>query len=95
MRRFPVGPIVSITPFNFPLNLVAHKVAPALACGCTVVHKPPPQTPVCSLLLAEIVERAGWPAGGLNVLTLSNADAESLVTDERMQMLSITGSAAE
>jgi len=63
VRRFPVGPIASITPFNFPLNLAAHKVAPALAAGCTVVHKPAPQTPLCSLLLAEIVQEAGWPAG--------------------------------
>jgi acyl-CoA reductase-like NAD-dependent aldehyde dehydrogenase len=94
VRRFPVGPIASITPFNFPLNLVAHKVAPALAAGCTVVHKPAPQTPLCSLLLAEIIQEAGWPAGGLNVLPLSNSDAEPLVTDERLKMLSFTGSAA-
>jgi acyl-CoA reductase-like NAD-dependent aldehyde dehydrogenase len=94
VRRFPLGPIASITPFNFPLNLVAHKIAPALAAGCTVVHKPPPQDPICSLLLGEIVEEAGWPAGGLNVLPLSNRDAEGLVTDERLKMLSFTGSAA-
>ena len=94
VRRFPVGPIASITPFNFPLNLVAHKGAPALAAGCTVVHKPAPRTPLCSLLLAEIVQEAGWPAGALNVLPLSNNDAEPLVTDERLKMLSFTGSAA-
>lgn len=94
VRRFPAGPIASITPFNFPLNLVAHKVAPAIAAGCTVVHKPPPQTPVCSLLLAEIVQQAGWPAGGLNVLPLTNEDAAGLVTDDRLKILSFTGSAA-
>ena len=94
VRRFPVGPIASITPFNFPLNLVAHKVAPAIAAGCSVVHKPAPQTPICSLLLGEMVQAAGWPNGGLNVLPLSNADAGSLVTDNRLKMLSFTGSAA-
>jgi acyl-CoA reductase-like NAD-dependent aldehyde dehydrogenase len=94
VRRFPIGPIASITPFNFPLNLVAHKVAPAMAAGCTVVHKPAPQTPICSLLLAEIVQQAGWPDGALNVLPLSNADAGPLVTDDRLKMLSFTGSAA-
>jgi acyl-CoA reductase-like NAD-dependent aldehyde dehydrogenase len=94
VRRFPIGPIASITPFNFPLNLVAHKLAPAMAAGCTVVHKPPPQTPVCSLLLGQIVQQAGWPDGALNVLPLSNADAEPLVTDDRLKMLSFTGSAA-
>ncbi len=94
VRRFPVGPIASITPFNFPLNLVAHKWAPAIAAGCTIVHKPASQTPLCSLLLAELVEKAGWPAGGLNVLPLSGGDAESLVTDDRLKKLSFTGSAA-
>ena len=94
VRRFPIGPIASITPFNFPLNLVVHKVAPAMAAGCTVVHKPPPQTPICSLLLAQVVQQAGWPDGALNVLPLSNPDAEPLVTDDRLKMLSFTGSAA-
>jgi glyceraldehyde-3-phosphate dehydrogenase (NADP+) len=94
VRRFPIGPIASITPFNFPLNLVAHKVAPAMAAGCTVVHKPAPQTPLTSLLLADIVQQAGWPDGALSVLPLSNADAEGLVTDPRLKMLSFTGSAA-
>jgi len=94
VRRFPIGPIATITPFNFPLNLVAHKWAPAIAAGCTVVHKPAPQTPLCSLLLAELVEQAGWPAGGLNVLPVAVADAEPMVTDDRVKMLSFTGSAA-
>lgn len=94
VRRFPIGPIATITPFNFPLNLVAHKWAPAIAAGCTIVHKPAPQTPLCSLLLAELVQQAGWPAGGLNVLPVSVTDAEPMVTDDRVKMLSFTGSAA-
>ena len=93
VRRFPLGPIAGITPFNFPLNLVAHKVAPAIAAGCSMVLKPAPQTPLCSLLLAEAVQQAGWPDGGLNVLPLSNDDAGLLVADERIKMISFTGSA--
>jgi acyl-CoA reductase-like NAD-dependent aldehyde dehydrogenase len=94
VRRFPLGPIAGITPFNFPLNLVAHKVAPAIAAGCPMILKPAPQTPLCSLLLAEVVQQAGWPDGGLNVLPLSNDDASLLVTDDRLKMISFTGSAA-
>jgi acyl-CoA reductase-like NAD-dependent aldehyde dehydrogenase len=93
VRRFPLGPIAAITPFNFPLNLVAHKWAPALAAGCTIVHKPASQTPLSSLLLAELVEQAGWPSGALNVLPLASRDAERLVADEHLKMLSFTGSA--
>jgi acyl-CoA reductase-like NAD-dependent aldehyde dehydrogenase len=92
VKRFPLGPIAAITPFNFPLNLVAHKVAPAIAAGCSMVLKPAPQTPLCSLLLAECVQQAGWPDGGLNVLPLSNEDAGLLVTDERLKLISFTGS---
>src|SRR3977135_3632314 len=92
VRRFPLGPIAGITPFNFPINLVAHKVAPAIAAGCPMVLKPAPQTPLCSLLLAECVQQAGWPDGGLNVLPLSNEDASLLVTDDRIKLISFTGS---
>jgi len=94
VRRFPLGPIAGITPFNFPLNLVAHKIAPAIASGCTMVLKPAPQTPLSALLLAETVQQAGWPDGALNVLPLSNEDAGLLVTDERLKLISFTGSAA-
>jgi acyl-CoA reductase-like NAD-dependent aldehyde dehydrogenase len=94
VRRFPLGPIAAITPFNFPLNLVAHKWAPAIAAGNPVIHKPAPQTPLCSLMLAELVAQAGWPAGGLNVLPLTVEDTEPLITDDRVKMLSFTGSAA-
>jgi acyl-CoA reductase-like NAD-dependent aldehyde dehydrogenase len=94
VRRYPVGAIAAITPFNFPLNLVAHKIAPAIACGCTMVLKPAPQTPLTALLLAEVVQQDGLPAGALNVLPLSNEDASPLITDDRLAMLTFTGSAA-
>ena len=94
VRRFPLGPIAGITPFNFPLNLVAHKLAPAIASGCTMVLKPAPQTPLSGLLLAEAVQEAGWPDGALNVLPLSNEDAGLLVSDDRLKLISFTGSAA-
>ncbi len=94
VRRFPLGPIAAITPFNFPINLVAHKVAPAIAAGCTIVLKPAPQTPLTALRLAQIIEQAGWPAGALNVLPLSNEDASILVSDDRLKLLSFTGSTA-
>ncbi|HEY4815806.1 MAG TPA: aldehyde dehydrogenase family protein [Candidatus Acidoferrum sp.] len=94
VRRFPLGPIAAITPFNFPINLVAHKLAPAIAAGCTIVLKPAPQTPLTALRLAQIIEQAGWPAGALNVLPLSNEDAGILVSDDRLKLLSFTGSTA-
>lgn len=94
VRRYPLGPIAAITPFNFPLNLVAHKIAPAIAAGCTMVLKPAPQTPLTALMLAEMVKEAGWPAGALNVLPLSNNDAAALVSDDRMKLLTFTGSGA-
>ena len=92
VRRFPVGPLASITPFNFPLNLVAHKIAPALAAGNTVVHKSPPQTPITSVILAEILANTGVPEGSVNVVSCSNEVAEKLITDPRVKMLSFTGS---
>src|SRR5216117_1810062 len=93
VKRFPLGPIAGITPFNFPLNLVAHKVAPAIASGCPIILKPAPQTPLSSLLLAQAVEQAGLPDGAFNVLPLSNEDAGLLVTDDRIKLISFTGSA--
>ncbi len=92
VRRFPLGPILAITPFNFPLNLVAHKVAPAIAAGCTIILKPAPQTPLCSLLLAEVAAGSGLMAGAFNVLPLANDVAEKLVADDRLKMLTFTGS---
>ncbi len=93
VRRFPLGPIVGITPFNFPLNLVVHKVAPALAAGNPILIKPAPQTPLTSLLLGEVALEAGLPAGGLNVVPCDNTLAERLVMDPRFKLLSFTGSA--
>lgn len=94
MRRVPIGPILGITPFNFPLNLVAHKVAPALAAGNPILIKPAPQTPLTALLLGEIALEAGVPPGGLNVVPCDNVLAERMVTDPRFNLLSFTGSAA-
>ena len=94
VRRFPVGVISAITPFNFPLNLVAHKVAPALATGNTMVVKPAPKTPLTALMLAEVLADSGVPAGQVNVVTCSNTDAPLLVSDPRVQMISFTGSPA-
>ena len=94
VRRFPLGPIAGITPFNFPVNLVAHKLAPAIAVGCPMVLKPAPQTPLSALLLAQTVQQAGWPDGALNVLPLSNEDASVLVSDDRLKLISFTGSAS-
>jgi glyceraldehyde-3-phosphate dehydrogenase (NADP+) len=93
VRRFPIGPILGITPFNFPLNLVAHKVAPALASGNPIIIKPAPQTPLSALRLGEIVHHAGWPDGGISVLPCSNDVAGQMLADERIRMLSFTGSA--
>ncbi len=94
VRRFPLGPIAAIIPFNFPVNLAAHKIGPAIAAGCSMVLKPPPQDPLTPLMLAQVVQEAGWPDGALNVLPLSNEDAGLLVSDPRLKMLSFTGSAA-
>jgi acyl-CoA reductase-like NAD-dependent aldehyde dehydrogenase len=94
VRRFPLGPVFAITPFNFPLNLVAHKVAPAIAAGCPLILKPAPQTPVTALMLAEIAHDAGWPEGALAVMPLANDDAGRLVADDRIKLLTFTGSAA-
>jgi acyl-CoA reductase-like NAD-dependent aldehyde dehydrogenase len=92
--RVPIGVIGAISPFNFPLNLVAHKLAPALAAGCAVVHKPASQTPVSALRLAAIAEEAGLPPGWLSVLPGRAGDVgDALVQDERVRMLTFTGSA--
>lgn len=92
-RRFPIGPILAITPFNFPLNLVLHKVAPAIAVGNSVILKPAPQTPLTSKLLAEIMIEAGLPENCLNVVHCEVPLAEKMVRDERIAMVTFTGSA--
>ena len=91
--RVPIGVVGAITPFNFPLNLVAHKLAPALAAGCAVVHKPAGQTPLSALLLAELEVEAGLPAGWLNTLVGPSAEiGDVLVEDERIRLITFTGS---
>jgi glyceraldehyde-3-phosphate dehydrogenase (NADP+) len=94
VRRVPLGPIAGITPFNFPLNLVAHKVAPALAAGNPIIVRPASQTPLAALLLAEIVYASGWPTDGFAVLPCSTDVARPLVEDERIKLLTFTGSPA-
>jgi glyceraldehyde-3-phosphate dehydrogenase (NADP+) len=93
-RRFPVGVVAAITPFNFPLNLVLHKVAPAMAVGCPVIVKPAPQAPLSALALAGMLHDIDYPPGGVQVLVCGNPVAEQLVTDARVAMLSFTGSDA-
>lgn len=91
--RVPAGPVVAISPYNFPLNLVAHKIAPALACGCSIVLKPPPQAPLASLLLGECIRRSGAPEDAAQIVPCESAIAEALVRDDRFATLSFTGSA--
>jgi acyl-CoA reductase-like NAD-dependent aldehyde dehydrogenase len=91
-RRFPLGPVLGITPFNFPLNLVAHKVAPAIAAGNSVVIKPASSTPLCSLALGEILLESGFPPESITVLPSKASLAETMVSDERFKMFSFTGS---
>ena len=94
VQRFPVGPILAITPFNFPLMLVAHKLAPAIAAGCPVVLKPAPQTPFTALALSEVILKAGWPEEALAVLPLANEDTAWLAErEDRLKLVSFTGSA--
>ncbi|GIM45212.1 aldehyde dehydrogenase [Collibacillus ludicampi] len=93
--REPLGVIGAITPFNFPMNLVAHKVGPAIAAGNTVVLKPALQTPLSSFFLAELLQEAGLPAGALNIVTgRGSVVGERIVTDDRVKMITFTGSPA-
>ena len=93
-RRFPIGPVAGIAPFNFPLNLVAHKVAPAIAAGCPIVLKPAEKTPLTALRLAEVVQASGLPDGAFSVLTPETPAeiGQMMATDERLPVLSFTGS---
>lgn len=93
VSRVPYGPVLAITPFNFPLNLVAHKVAPAIAVGAPVVVKPAPATPLSSLVLGEILAETELPAGMFSVLPVANERASGLVLDPRLPVVSFTGSA--
>ena len=91
-RRFPIGPIAGISPFNFPLNLAAHKLAPAIASGNSIVLKPPSKDPLTMLTVAEIVEAAGVPEGAVSILPMSRELGDRMVADERFKLLSFTGS---
>lgn len=91
-KRFPIGPVLCITPFNFPLNLVLHKVAPALAAGCSVIVKPAHQAPLSALFLANLIDEVGYPPGVVSFLNCAIPQAEKLVRDERIAMVSFTGS---
>ena len=93
-RRFPVGPVAAISPFNFPLNLAAHKLAPAIAAGCSIVLKPPSKDPLTMLTVAEIVEEAGAPAGSVSILPMSRELGDRLVAADRFKVLTFTGSPA-
>ena len=90
-RRVPIGPVAFITPFNFPLNLVAHKVAPAIAAGCPFVLKPAEKTPIGALIIGQVLAETDLPRGAFSILTLDGAHAASLVEDERFKLLSFTG----
>ena len=95
VMRLPIGVVGAISPFNFPLNLVAHKVAPAFAAGCAVVLKPAGSTPLSALLLAQAFEDAGQPAGWLNVVVGRSSEiGDVLIEDERVRLITFTGSSA-
>ena len=91
-RRWPLSPVAAITPFNFPVNLAAHKLAPAMACGAAITLKPPPQDPLSPLLLGELVAASGYPEGGVRIVPCELDVARRLVRDERVRMVSFTGS---
>ena len=92
IRRFPYGPILGISPFNFPINLVAHKLAPAIAVGAPIIIKPAPSTPMCALLLGELLAETDLPRGAWSILPIGNELAPLLVQDQRLPVISFTGS---
>ncbi|OLC44994.1 MAG: aldehyde dehydrogenase [Gemmatimonadetes bacterium 13_1_40CM_4_65_7] len=92
-RRFPLSPIAAITPFNFPILLAAHKIAPAMACGATVTLKPPPQDPLTTLHLGDLVRASGYPEGGVNITPCHVEVAQMLIEDPRVRLITFTGSA--
>jgi glyceraldehyde-3-phosphate dehydrogenase (NADP+) len=91
-RRFPIGPIAAISPFNFPLNLAAHKLSPAIASGNPIVLKPPSKDPLTMLAVAEIIEAAGVPAGSVSILPMTRELGDRMVADPRFKLLTFTGS---
>ena len=93
-RRQPVGAVLGITPFNYPVNLACHKIGPAIAVGNPIIIKPAEKTPLSSVILAEIVLEAGFPPGAFSMLNAWGPDSEMMVTDPRVAMISFTGSGA-
>ena len=91
-RRFAIGPVAAISPFNFPLNLAAHKLAPAIAAGCSIVLKPPSKDPLTMLTVAEIVDGVGLPAGAVSILPMTREIGDRMVADDRFKLLTFTGS---
>jgi glyceraldehyde-3-phosphate dehydrogenase (NADP+) len=94
VKYFPVGPVAAISPFNFPLNLAVHKIAPAIAAGCPVILKPASSTPLSTLALAKIIDKTELPKGAVSILPMDRHTGNKLVTDERFKLLSFTGSPA-
>jgi acyl-CoA reductase-like NAD-dependent aldehyde dehydrogenase len=91
-RRFPVGPVAAISPFNLPLGLSVHKLAPAIAAGCSIVLKPPSAAPLAILAMAEIIDAAGLPKGAVSILPMTRELGDRMVADERFKLLTFTGS---
>ncbi|MBF0126995.1 MAG: aldehyde dehydrogenase family protein [Magnetococcales bacterium] len=92
VRHYPIGVVSGVAPFNFPLNLAIHKIAPAMAAGCPILLKPASKTPVTALMLAGIVQESGWPVGAFSVLPCNRGAGQMLVEDDRIKLLSFTGS---
>jgi acyl-CoA reductase-like NAD-dependent aldehyde dehydrogenase len=92
VRRYPMGPVAGISPFNFPLNLAAHKVAPAIAAGCSIVLKPPSKDPLGMLRVAGYLAETNLPKGAVSILPMDRPTADRMVSDDRFKLLSFTGS---
>jgi acyl-CoA reductase-like NAD-dependent aldehyde dehydrogenase len=92
VRRYPIGPVAGISPFNFPLNLAAHKVAPAIAAGCSIVLKPPSKDPLVMLRVARYISETDLPGGAVSILPMDRPTGDQLVRDDRFKLLSFTGS---
>ena len=92
VRRYPIGPVAGISPFNFPLNLAAHKVAPAIAAGCSIVLKPPSKDPLVMLRIAGYLAETNLPAGSVSILPMDRPTGDRMVADDRFKLLSFTGS---
>jgi acyl-CoA reductase-like NAD-dependent aldehyde dehydrogenase len=92
VKYFPVGIVAGIAPFNFPLNLAVHKIAPAIAAGCPIILKPSSTTPLSTLMLAQIIDRTVLPKGAVSILPMNRQTGNKLITDDRISLLSFTGS---